>query len=521
MPPSAPAEDGGDPPPEPDEDAGEDATTPPSTPGWEDTAALYFVLTDRFANGDPANDGEDECFDPAHPRRYHGGDFAGLRARAGYLEELGVDAVWITPVQRQVGRIGEGCGYHGYWADLDDPDDGAIEPRLGGAAALDALLEDFHGRGIRVVADLVVNHVGYGARLTRTRPGWFHDGRTSCQDDPRRCSLAGLPDLAQEREEVAAYLDAYSARFVRRFPFDGVRMDTVKHVPASYFAERWIPTVRAERDLWLVGELLDGSGYDPFVPYVEAGFDGLFDFPLHGAMLDAFARGGSLNGVASRVQEYVDRFGIAAARRKSQLLDNHDVPRFLQASEGRPEAERVAGYRLALATLFTVPGIPQLYYGDELGFTGEWPENRRDMPAWAFDPEARGGAGREGVVGDPGETFALTRELIALRRALPALRRGGYAELWRPNGGADVWVFFRSVGESHVVVAIHGGEEAVSGLPMPVATNPGLSESDRAALEGARFREALGAWEGGEARVEGGELVVDMPPQSAFVWVVE
>ena len=456
---------------------------------WED-AVLYFVLTDRFENGDPSNDAQgDTCLDPTSPIRFHGGDLAGLRARIPYLRELGVDALWITPVQAQIGRRGEQCGYHGYWARLDDPlvpAHGPLEPRLGTDAELDALIDAMHDDDLRLVVDLVVNHVGYDAPLTRTRPEWFHprEGCAALGPSDLYCALAGLPDLAHGRADVRAWLDAYSAAFTRRFAFDGIRMDTVKHVPASYFAEQWIPTVRAERDLWLIGELLDEGSYDPFVPYVEAGFDGLFDFPLRRALITSLAQGGSLDAVATRVQEYVRRFGIEAALRKSQLLDNHDVPRFLTESEGQPEALRLERYHLALGLLFVVPGIPQIYYGNELGMTGRYPYNRADMPRWAFDERTRGGA-HEGIVGDASEHFALVQRLAQTRRDVMSLRRGNYAELWRPNGARDVYAFARFVGDDVAIVAVNGGATEVRELSMPWRTNPGLTPESTGAMERA------------------------------------
>ncbi|MBX3249752.1 MAG: hypothetical protein KF901_21425 [Myxococcales bacterium] len=502
-----------------------DAGSPRPPYDWDD-AILYFALTDRFANGDPSNDDfGDDCFDPGSLLRFHGGDLEGLRTRAlPYLRELGANALWITPVQRQVGRRGMRCAYHGYWADLDDPDDGRIERRLGTAATLDRLLADMHANDLRLVVDFVVNHVGYNARLTRTRPEWFHDPAT-CRDlgpADLYCPLANLPDLAHDRADVRAYLDALSQRFVRRFDIDAIRMDTVKHVPVSYFRDHWIPTVRAERDLWLIGELLDGGSYDPFVPYLDAGFDGLFDFPLRQAFVDTFAHGRSLNAVATRVDEYIRRFGLAAARRKSNLLDNHDLNRFLSESEGQPEGLRVARYRLALALLMTLPGVPQIYYGNELGMTGRAgaaDENRADMPAWAFDAATRDGT-FPGFVGNPAETFALTRELATLRGETPALRRGGYAELWRPGGsGVEMYVFFRSAGASRVIVAVNAGDTAISGRRTPLRTNPGVSAPDRAAFpDGVALEDALGAWSGGRARVDDGQLVLDLPARSAFVF---
>jgi alpha-amylase len=493
---------------------------------WRD-AVLYFVMTDRFRNGDPTNDGGLPCTDPANHLLFHGGDFQGLIDGLPYLEELGVDALWITPVPQQVAApYHDQCGFHGYWADLDDPDDGAIEPRLGGEAGLHALIDALHARGMRLVVDHVVNHPGRGARIVSRRPEWFHPDHPDCErlgSHDVFCPLSRLPDFAHERDDVADYLEASSRAFVRRFDFDAIRMDTVKHVPASFFAERWIPAVLEERPrLWLIGELLDEGSYDPHGPYLDAGFHGLFDFPLRRALIGSLAQGGSLDGPASRMEEVVERLGIERAVLRSTLLDNHDVPRFIsEMPSAMPASEQLARYRASLAVLFALPGVPQLYYGDELGMIGTWPDNRRDMPAWAFSRATREGD-REGYLPDPAGTFDLVRELIALRRAEPALATGSYHELWRPNGSpANVWAFFRSdtIGAraSRVAVVVNGSRDPIRGLAMQLERHPRIPPADREAWRGATLRERLGHAPGATARVEDGRLIVDMPPLSVAV----
>lgn len=489
---------------------------------WWERAFVYFVMLDRFENGDPTNDGDTTCTDPASPLLFHGGDLAGLESRLDYLEELGVRAVWITPVQAQVGRRGDQCGYHGYWADLDVPDEGAIEARLGGARALEDLIDALHARDMRLIVDLVVNHAGYGARVVSRRPDWFHprEGCEALGDPEIYCALSGLPDFAHEREDVAAYLDAMSTSFVRRFAFDGIRMDTVKHVEAPYFRDRWVPAVRTERPgLYLVGELFDEGGYALFDRYLDAGFDGLFDFPMRRALIESVAHGASLRPLAARVQEFVTRYGPERARLRATMIDNHDVPRFLEEMGEASDAERSARLRLALGVLFTTPGIPQLYMGDELGLRGSYPQNRRDMPEWAWRAGDREGP-HEGALPDAARVFDEVRALARVRAETPALYAGGYAELWRPDGGdANAWAFFRSAGESRVVVAVNGGTTAIAELRVPYRTNPGLAAADRTAAEGTELVRAHGE-PGARARVVEGRIALDLPPRSLAIFVL-
>ena len=497
-----------------------DSATPPADfdPALWEGSVIYFVLTDRFANGDPSNDGDDGCTDPASPTLYHGGDFRGLSDHLDYIEELGADAVWITPVPEQIG-----CGYHGYWADLDDPYDGRIEPRLGGEAGLTALIDALHAREMRLVVDHVVNHSGRRARLTTTHPEWLHPDRPACESlgDPEvMCPLSGLPDLAHERDDVAAYMDALSIDFVRRFDFDGIRIDTVKHVAPEYFREHWVPAVHGARpSLYLLGEIFDEGGYGLHDRYLETGIHGHFDFPLRRAIIASLAQGGSIDGVARRVQEAVTRFGIERARLRSLFLDNHDVPRFLVEMGSRPDDERRARYHLALAVILTTPGIPQILYGDELGMSGNYPENRRDMPAWAWAEETRGGT-PVGYLPDPARTHEWTRRLIALRSEIPALSHGDYAELWRPGGsGVELWAFVRAHDDSHVVVAFNAGATTLTDRSTRLRDNPGVAPTTAAAFpDGAVLVDRLGEGRGTSARIEGGRLLVTLPPRSVAIF---
>lgn len=457
-------------------------------------SVIYFVMTDRFVDGDPNNNGAPDCYDPQAPNLFHGGDFAGLRQNLDYLQALGADALWITPVPQQVPRRGDWCGYHGYWADLDDPDPGLLEPHLGREEELHGLIDDLHSRDQRLLIDLVVNHPGRESRITRTRPEWFHpwEGCADAGAAELYCDLSGLPDFAHERPEVANYLTELSASWMRRFAFDGIRMDTVKHVPVSYFADHFVPAVLAERpELYLMGEIFDEGSYNLPVRYRSAGFHGFFDFPLRRALIQAVAPGGSMAAPAVRVREVIERLGIESALLRPTFLDNHDVPRFAgELSDDYTEEKKAELHRLALAVLFLSPGIPQLYMGDELGAAQD--DNRQDFPTWAFDEDARAGA-KEGFVGDPAVNFAHVAALARLRREVPALHDGHYQELWRPDGGADVWVFYRRAQESRVIVAFNGGDQPVTAHGLPIRRNPHLGPEDQAAMaEGRVWTQVFG-----------------------------
>ena len=447
----------------------------PTGDDWEDRI-IYFVLLDRFKNGNPGNDksyGNTECNRPDDAHAYQGGDLAGLQQRIAAIEKLGANAIWITPLYQGVPiKVGRNSGFPGYWAAFSDPYEFELDPRFGTAAEFDAVLAEARSRDIRTILDMVVNHAGYKAPLVTQRPEWFHDPKTSATlGDPEIFgSLAGLPDFNHRNPEAAAYLIDLHRRWVERFPFEGIRMDTVKHVEPWYFRDWNAAMLRSRPQLFIFGELLDES-YDKFPRYLEAGFAGLFNFPLRRSLIEVFAKGNSVDGVAARVREMTSLFGQEQSRRLITLLDNHDVPRFMEEFPKTMAAEVVRErYQLALTALFTLPGIPQLTYGNEVGmYGGADPDNRRMMPEWAFTPPFDE-PNHAGFVSRPGEVWAYLHRLIELRKQLPALTRGDYEEIWCQTDPktANVWAFMRHGAGESVFVVINNGDAGSGTLHMPL-----------------------------------------------------
>jgi alpha-amylase len=479
---------------------------------------FYLALTDRFADGDPANDdaGQPDCHDAASPDLFHGGDLAGLRAHLPYLADLGVTALWATPLYAQVPRLHDACGYHGYWADEVDPDNGALEPKLGTWDDVAALVHDLHAAGMRFVLDMVVNHPGRGARIVRQHPDWFHSDDTCASLGSRDifCSLHGLPDYAQENPAVAAYLTSASRAWVRRVRPDGIRMDTAKNVAASYFAGSFVPAVRAEKPgLFLVAEYFEESGVAPLLPVLDAGFDSAFDFPLHRALVDAFAKGGSVDLVADAVARAIGTLGIERTTRLVSFLDNHDVPRFLsEAPAGLDGDELARRYAVALVALFTLPGIPQVYQGDELGMLGGYGAQRHDMPSWGWQASTRPGA-HPGFAGDGQASFALVQALARLRAGDEALWRGSYAEVLRARPGANVLALVRAAPAGDRDLVVLDGDASPVDLTMSV--------SAAGWPDGTVLRDAARVGAPAVLRVEGGTVTLALPTHAAAVYRAE
>ena len=439
---------------------------------------LYFVIVDRFADGDSTNDRQ---ADVTARGAFHGGDLAGLRLHLDEVAGLGVTALWITPVVKNIPGFVTGAGfadwgYHGYWAD----DFTRIDPRFGSEQELKALVDACHARGIKVLLDVVYNHVGYGSQyLTnpRTRT-WLRTAETgSCgSDDVTQC-VAGLPDLKTERRDVANYLFAAHLGLAKRVGLDGFRLDTVKHVTHEFWQEHR-RRVQAElgAGFFLLGEVWggDASSLDPWFAGDE--LDAGFDFSFQGSTL-GFLQG---RGRAVAFDRYLRaRERVRPGHLLAHFLSSHDVPGALWQLQNDKGL-----FRLAAVLQFTTAGIPVIYYGEEVArLGGDWPENRSDMP-WG-ERSIRPGAGRA----RDDSLRADYRRLVSIRREHPALSRGRHESL---SSEGDLLVFARrdSVTGDAVVVAVNRGaapESAVVARPAEWGTASRVADLwNRAELGAAR-----------------------------------
>ncbi len=396
---------------------------------WKDEV-IYFVLLDRFANGNRQNDFNVQL---NNPTAYHGGDLDGLISKLPYLDSLGVTTLWISPVvdndDDQLANTGL-WGFHGYWA----KDFEKVDEHLGDVAKVKELLSKAHARGMKVVLDIVANHGGYEYKH-RDDPrykSWFNaHGNIQNWDDQwwlENGSLYGLPDFDQKNADARKYLIDVWARWAA-LGFDGFRVDTVKHVPKDFWADFNTQIAqRTKSDFLLLGEVLHGDvGY--VADYQRRGkFHSLFDFPLYYTLNDVFAKGASMRKLGER---FAQDGTYPNADLLSPFIDNHDVPRFLSQAGGD-----LSKLKLALACVLTVRGIPSLYYGTEVGMTGhKEPENREDM-AWGKNPE-------------------LTRyvqQLLKARKDSVALRRGKQLEMWQDD---EVYAYGRLTAQEEAVVVLN------------------------------------------------------------------
>lgn len=367
---------------------------------------IYFVMVDRFADGSPDPPGST---DPADPHGWHGGDLEGLRARLPHLAQLGVGTVWLSPISRsRTDKIDEWGAFHGYWVH----ELGAVEPRFGDAAALARLADALHARGMRLVLDVVWNHVGPGSPLLQAQPGWFH-GAGDIVDwaDPEqrvRGDVHGLPDLAQELPEVEDHL-LHSTLALMAGGADGLRIDAVGHMPLPALA-RLNDRLDAARPggVWTLAEDFTGDPLTLRRTVEDGHFDAIFDFSLRYALIDAACKGQPAR-LASTLE--LDRLWAGPGQPPGQeapqlvtFLDNHDTERLMTACGG-DEAKADA----ALLLLFALRGTPSLTWGTEALLPGaREPETRASMP-W----------------GAEGRRAGAIAALQAARAAHPSLRASG------------------------------------------------------------------------------------------------
>jgi len=411
---------------------------------WRDEV-LYFVIVDRFADGERGND---RNVDRSAKGTFHGGDLAGLTAHLDEIAELGVTALWITPVVEQIPGYVTGAGfpdwaYHGYWAD----DFTAVDPRFGTEQDLSKLVAEAHQLGIKVLLDVVYNHAGYDSRYTRdprTR-GWMRteDAGTCGNDDLTTC-VAGLPDFRTELPVVRDYLlDAHLGR-ARRSGLDGFRLDTVKHVSHDFWQQhRRAVDQRLGEDFFLLGEVWGGDAgvLDPW--FADDELDAGFDFGFQGSTI-GFVQG---RGRAVAYDAYLaKRLRTRPGHLLAHYLSSHDTPGALYQLGGD-----VGAFRLAALLQMTTWGLPTIYYGEEVARPGgDWPDNRSDFPWGERDVEPGAGLPRdEGLRRD-------YQRLIAIRRGHPALWRGDHQGLQFTD---DLLVFARhdADGGGTVVVAVNRG----------------------------------------------------------------
>ncbi|HKW64185.1 MAG TPA: alpha-amylase family glycosyl hydrolase [Candidatus Acidoferrum sp.] len=507
--------------------------------GMSPDDAIYLIMPDRFANGDPTNDEPAEApgsHDRTKPRAYHGGDLRGVQNHLPYLKELGVTTLWLTPVVKS----GAPQDYHGYSAvDLY-----AVDPHLGSLKDYQNLVEAAHKEKMKILFDAVPNHVGplHPWVENPPLPDWFHGtkdhhldsfsplkgtfyGKSAGQEakndpfesliDPhapdsmKRNLTEGwlfgiLPDMNTENPLVEEYLLQNTLWWLESSGLDGLRVDTFPYVGRKFWA-RWHAALRRiYPNLTTIGEVFHPDpGVTSFFEGgvrrydgIDSGLSTVFDFPMFFTLREVLLR----NAPAGRIADVLRHDALYP--RPGLLLPffaNHDAPRFASAEGSSP-----AKLKLAFGLTLTLRGIPEIYYGDEIGVPGgSDPDNRRDFPGgWVGDTnDAFTQAGR---THEQQEIFSYAKELLRIRREHGALRGG---QLWHLSSDESAYVFLRESEDERVIVAFNNADKT-SELQIPLNGTPLQNAATLSLVFG-----------GAKAELRGLALRISMPAQSLSIFL--
>lgn len=456
--------------------------------GYTPDDVIYFLMPDRFADGDPSNNDPAKSkglYDRSKTRRYHGGDLQGVIDKLPYLKSLGVTALWTTPVYDNNDKLDykefydnePTTGYHGYGA----VDMYSVDEHFGDVAKLRELVEKAHSMGIKMIQDQVANHTGpfhvwaadpptptwwNGTLEKHTSNNWQKwtamNPRATYQTQSRNIDgwfIDILPDFNQGDPEVEKYLIQNSIWWIETAGFDSIRMDTLPHVPRKFWA-RWATAIKREYPkLNILGELFDG---DPaLLAYFQAGrvghdgidtnIDTLFDFPVYYAIRDAFAQGKNVRAIS---QVFAHDWLYPKPEVLTTFLGNHDVGRFMGES-----GATVEGLKLAQTLIMTSRGTPILYYGDEIAMPGGGdPDNRRDFPG-GFPGDKRNKFTSAGRSAEENEVWNHLAKLGELRKESGALRKGKTLDLLDEE---QQMAYARVYANTAVIVVINNDKKPAS-----------------------------------------------------------
>jgi glycosidase len=434
-------------------------SSPTQHRGYTPDDVIYFLIPDRFADADSSNNDPPKSkglYDRKFGRHYHGGDLQGVINNLDYIKSLGVTAIWTTPVydnndKPDYKEMYEGMpfttGYHGYGA----VDMYTVDEHLGDMAKLKEFVQKAQAMGFKVIQDQVANHTGPYHRWADDppTPTWWNgtvqkhpsnnwqkwtamNPRATYQTQSRNIDgwfIDILPDFNQSDPEVEKYLIQNSLWWLRTIGFDSIRMDTLPHVPRSFWA-KWGGAIKKEfPKVNILGELFDS---DPvLISYFQTGrkghdgidpqIDTLYDFGLFYPIRNAFAQGKNIREIS---QMFSRDWLYPNPNILTTFIGVHDMERFMNE-----KGATIEGLKMAQTLIMTSRGTPLLYYGDEIAMPGGGdPDNRRDFPG-GFPGDPRNAFTAQGRTIQENDVWNHLARLGGLRKELEPLRRGKTLDL--------------------------------------------------------------------------------------------
>ena len=435
-----------------------------------DEAVVYFMMTDRFFDGNESNNTASgaDTYGKNNPGLYHGGDFAGVTAKLDYLQDLGVNTIWLTPIVENVKGVAvtdEGkedvpynAAYHGYWAS----DFTKLNPTLGTTEEFETMISEAHKRGMRIMVDIVVNHAGYGSESTfadMLRDKSISEGDIKSWQD-------GLPDFATENADVRAKLVEWQTSWMKDYGVDYFRVDTVKHVDSTTWAALKNSTTEVNPSFKMIGEYY-GAGYASNGSTLGTGqMDADLDFDFNDQATSF------VSGNISSVESFLSSRNTALnnAYMTGQFLSSHDENGFkasLMNGKQYTEDKATAAALVAATLQLTAKGIPVIYYGEEVGLSGlnnyPYNTNRYDMD---FSK-----ATKDNV------TYQHYKNLLSIRNAYTDVFARGSRKVVASSDEEDYDVVSRSYGGTTLYVGMNIKDTAKE-VKVPVSLAAGTEVKD-------------------------------------------
>lgn len=483
-----------------------------------DEAVIYFAVTDRFfdadtSNNDPYGTG---TYNPQEGSMHHGGDFAGLEQKLDYLQNLGVNTVWITPIVENIEDVfacdgyedQHNTGYHGYWAS----DFTKLNRHLGTEEELHSLVEALHARGMKLMVDVVLNHAGYDTenKFQNTYlPGknMLRDDSTTVQGDDVKDALSGLPDFVTEDREVSDLLIAWQTAWVSQYDIDYFRVDTVKHVDDTTWKAFKNALTAVDPEFKMIGEYA-GAGYATNMGQLGTGqMDSLLDFDFNDQAL-SFVNG-KLAGVESFLEGRNNQINNTATM--GSFLGSHDeeglMYRMMNESGRFDQQKAYDMMKVAAALQITAKGQPIIYYGEELGQTGanNWPyqDNRYDLD-WSKAKESN-------------DMLQHYTRLLAIRNTYTDVFAKGNRSTLAINEAEKTLVVERSYGQNTLYVGFNVNQKEEKAVTLTLHANTRYTDlySDNTYTTDASGRVLVtipSASEGGTVILKAGEAVTPIQP---------
>ena len=453
-----------------------------SRKGFDSSDVIYLIMPDRFANGDPSRDSHPETQEEVNrddTGGRHGGDLRGIIDHLDYIQGLGATAIWSTPLCEDNDLKGS---YHGY----AQSDVYRIDPRHGTNEEYAELADGLHQRGMKLIMDYVTNHWGLEHWLIKDLPSedWIHhyseykqtNHRMTTQMDPNASKrdlkdciegwfVPSMPDLNQSNPKMLNYLIQNAIWWIEYADLDGFRVDTYSYNNKETIAE-WTKAIMDEYPNFnIVGEIWmhhqaqiaywQKDSQIGAIQNYNSNLPSVMDFTLHDAIMEVFDEEEPEwnSGMVKIYDNFVNDFLYPDIDNILVFAENHDTPRI---NEIYPD---IRDYKLVMSLIATVRGIPQIYYGSEIGMKGKKSlgdgDIRKDFPGgWPDDEQnAFVASGRNAY---QAEYYDFTSKLFNWRKSSEVIHRGKmtqYAPL------ENVYVFFRTLNGEVVMIILNPNNE--------------------------------------------------------------